>query len=79
MTKMRHMAASLVSGVLPEGERGDLARLMQHSSATQQRTYNKCLATNKNIRISNIMRKICTEGTVEAGDLEKAQFGWYFL
>ena len=75
MTKLRHMAATLVSGLLPDEDKRDLARLMQHSSKTQQNTYNNCMATNRNIRMSKILRSVCTTSKIESSDLEPAQFG----
>lgn len=75
MTKIRHMAATLVSGLLPDEDKRDLARLMQHSSKTQQNTYNNCMATNRSIRMSKILRSICTSSKIESSDLEPAQFG----
>ena len=75
MTKLRHMASTLVSGLLPESDTKDLASLMLHSSAVQQKTYNKCLSTLKNVRISKILKKMLTESAVEANDLKEVEFG----
>ena len=75
MTKLRHMAATLVSGLLPECDRNDLATLMLHSRSVQQKTYNKCLATLKNVRISTILKNILTESCVTEKDLKDVEFG----
>ena len=82
MTKLRHMAATLVSGLLTEGDRNDLAAFMMHSSTVQQRTYNKCLSTLKNVRISTILSKILTESAVDEELLKDVEFGMipvYFI
>ena len=77
MTKLRHVAATLVSGLLTERDRTDLASFMMHSSSVQQRTYNKCTSSLKNVRISAILKKILTESAVDADDLEDVEFGRY--
>lgn len=79
MTMLRHTAATLVSGVLGEEDRKDLADLMQHSTREQQKTYNDCFRTLKHVRISNILKKILTESEVSSADLKEAEFGKLFI
>ena len=72
MTQMRHMAPTFMTGLLPEQDRKDLASLMAHSSGIQQKHYNKCLSSLKNIRISNVLFKLFSESQISAADLKKS-------
>jgi hypothetical protein len=65
-TKLRHLAVTIFSAILPEETR-DLASLMTHSVATQQKKYNESQTTAKNVRVANLLSKIL-QGKVLTGD-----------
>ena len=74
-TKLRHLAASLVSAVLKPEDRAALASLMTHSENMQQQSYNDLLATAKKVRISIILVKILSGKELTEADLSAAEYG----
>jgi hypothetical protein len=64
-----------VSGLLGPEDQKDLASLMMHSSATQQKVYNKCTNLNKKIRMSKILKSAVVNKEVTAADLAPARYG----
>ena len=74
-TTLRHLAVTLLSGLLPEDDLQDLSGLMSHSRSTAEGTYNDSLKGAKMVRISNIARKILTQEDVSAADLSEAVNG----
>jgi len=73
-TKIRHLAVTMTSALLPD-ECGNLAQLMCHSVAEQQKTYNECLKSCMSVRASNILFKLLTEQDLSEADMEKAHYG----
>ena len=73
-TQVRHLAASIISTVLPEDAK-KLARYMCHDSKTQQATYNDCLLSSEAVRMSNLVHKVMSEQEIVAEDLVPASYG----
>ena len=74
-TGIRHLAVSILSGVLPEEDLKDLSGLMTHSRAMAEGTYNDSIKGAKMARISTIARKVLTEEPLSASDLSEAHNG----
>ena len=74
-TRLRHLAATVVSALLPKDDQHDLAKLMLHSPSMQQATYNDLVQTFKNIRMSKLLYKFLTEVPITEQDLKKAEYG----
>jgi len=75
-TQLRHVAATLVSALLPE-DAPMLAKFMCHSSAVQQASYNEMLQTSQSVRMSKIIGKILLNKDILPSDLAQAELGMY--
>ena len=74
-TAIRHLAVTLLSGLLPERDLKDLSGLMTHSRAVAEGTYNDAIKGARMARISNITRKVLTQQSLSANDLAEAVNG----
>ena len=74
-TSIRHLAVTLLSGVLTESDLGDLSGLMTHSQAMAESTYNDSMKWARMARISTIANKILTKQDLCPEDLVKAIHG----
>ena len=74
-TAVRHLAVTLLSGLLPEDDLADLSSLMAHSRSMAEGTYNDAMKGARMARISTIARKVLTQQTVCTEDLSEAVNG----
>ena len=74
-TSIRHLAVTLLSGVLTESDLGDLSGLMTHSRAMAESTYNDSMKGARMARISTIANKILTKQDLCPEDLVTAIHG----